>query len=283
MTASPLNFSIVTPSFEQLDWLRLALASVADQERVKVEHIVQDAGSKGIESFQQAGDAEHKAKIFVEKDAGMYDAVNRGLKKASGEICGYLNCDEQYLPGALQKVAGFFDRHPEVEVLFGDLILVNAEGKPISYRRSILPSKTHVRFSHLNTGTCATFFRRRLLERGFYFDPQWKTIGDAVWVEKLLNERIKMATLPEPLAVFTMTGQNLGSSNVSEDEVSRWKGQNYSAKPVRRAMIVLWHRIQKALAGAYKHRRVEVDIFTSESPTQRRRFAQDKVGFFWPA
>jgi glycosyltransferase involved in cell wall biosynthesis len=89
--------SIVTPSFQQLDWLQLAIASVADQTGTEHEHIVQDAGTPGVEKlFHGIG-----AKLFVEKDKGLYDAVNRGLTKARGEICAYLNCDEQYLPGTL--------------------------------------------------------------------------------------------------------------------------------------------------------------------------------------
>src|SRR5205807_8647188 len=77
-------FSIITPSFQQLDWLRLALASVADQEGVEVEHIIQDAGSEGVqEIFRNSAEVSvhsrgYNAKLFVEKDAGMYDAINRG-------------------------------------------------------------------------------------------------------------------------------------------------------------------------------------------------------------
>src|SRR4029077_2170698 len=136
------TFSIVTPSFRQLDWLRLAIASVADQEAVITEHIVQDAGSEGIHEFFQshaaANDTQHSVKLFVERDAGMYDAVNRGLTKARGDICAYLNCDEQFLPGTLRRVATFFDRRPDVDVLFGDAILIDNRGNPISYRRTVL-------------------------------------------------------------------------------------------------------------------------------------------------
>src|ERR1700730_3929843 len=209
--------SIITPSYGQLPWLRLAAASVADQQGVDVEHIVQDGGTPKIEQmlnseFRGLINVKKRVRLFVEKDAGMYDAVNRGLAKAHGEICGYLNCDEQYLVGALAKVVSFFTAHPEVDVLFGDVILVNNQARPISYRRTILPTLRHIRFAHLNTASCATFFRRRLLERGFYFDPQWKSIGDAVWVATLLEANVAMATLHEPLAIFTQTGQNLGGA-----------------------------------------------------------------------
>src|SRR4051794_32239348 len=115
--------SIITPSFRQLDWLRLAVASVADQSGVEAEHIIQDAGTEGIETLRASINTEN-IRLFVEKDAGMYEAVNRGLKKARGNICAYLNCDEQYLPGSLAKVANFFSTHPAVDVLFGDIILV---------------------------------------------------------------------------------------------------------------------------------------------------------------
>src|SRR6267378_1605118 len=107
-------FSIITPSYRNSEWLRLCLASVADQA-VELEHIVQDAGSDdGTLNWLCA---DRRVKAFVEADRGMYDAVNRGLRRARGEILAYLNCDEQYLPGALKGVWQFFQDHPEVEML----------------------------------------------------------------------------------------------------------------------------------------------------------------------
>jgi glycosyltransferase involved in cell wall biosynthesis len=279
--------SIVTPSFRQLDWLRLALSSVADQEGVEVEHIVQDAGSEGVrELFEQVthprGREHYRAELFIEKDAGMYDAVNRGLKRAHGEICGYLNCDEQYLPGALAQVVKFFSDHPAVDVLFGDMILVDKEAYPISYRRMVLPSVNHVRLAHLNTATCATFFRRQLLERGFYFPTEWKAIGDVVWVEKLLRARIKMGTLRQPLAAFAFTGENLGGTSASAEELKTWQGP-YAFKGARTTLAVIGHRLRKAAAGAYRRRRVDVSLYTLDSPHERRRRFAENLGFGWRA
>ena len=176
----PVDISIVTPSLRQLQWLQLCAASVADQENVLHEHIVQDAGTGDL--VEQWARGIPNLTLYVEQDAGMYDAVNRGLRRAQGEICAYLNCDEQLLPGALARVSSFFDTHPEIDVLFGDAILVDERGNPISYRRTVLPTLLHLRQAHLNTPTCSTFFRRKLLDRGFLFDPKWKTIGDLVWI-----------------------------------------------------------------------------------------------------
>lgn len=268
--------SVVTPSFRQLSWLKLCAASVADQTNVSHEHIIQDAGT-GPELEEWARNVSGLT-VYVEKDSGMYDAINRGLRRSRGEICSYLNCDEQYLPGVLARVASFFETHPNVDVLFGDAILIDERGNPLSYRRTVLPRFAHVRYVHLNTPTCATFFRRSLLDRGFVFDPKWKVIGDQVWIENLLLSRIRMATLREPLSVFTFTGENLGSTKAAEEEAQR---RRCHIARWRKTLAVISHRIRKLLAGAYKTRLVEAEIYTVESPSVRQR-KHATVGFSWP-
>lgn len=270
--------SIVTPSFNQSDWLQLAVASVADQGGASFEHIVQDCLSNDGTKHWLAADTGVRA--YFEKDAGMYDAINRGLRRVQGDICGYLNCDEQYLPGTLHKVADFFESRPDVDVLFGDAVLINVKGTPLSYRRTILPELHHLQLSHLNTLTCATFFRRALLDRGFYFDEEWKVIGDAIWMEKLLKANVSMATLTQPLSVFTFTDKNLTDTAAAEEERSRRGSGNVDARSCRVIQAVLAHRWRKALAGAYRRRRVEIDIFTLDSPNKRQR-RTGNVGFGW--
>lgn len=268
--------SVITPSYQQVDWLKLCHASVADQEKIEVEHIVQDAGTRGIESLRENS----RLHLFVEKDAGMYDAANRGLRRARGEICAYLNCDEQYLPGALASVEYYFRLNPEVDVLFGDYILVDETGIPFSYRRAILPKAMHLKLAHLNTASCAMFFRRSIIERGFLFDPKWKAIGDAVWIHRLLEEKIPMAAMPVPLAIFTFTGSNLGATARSRTEQEEFR-QDLRLPKLRAPLSVVAHRLQKFLAGAYRRRRVAISIYTKASPTERT-LREATVGFGWP-
>src|SRR5262245_29300293 len=99
-----MEFSIITPSFRNSDWLKLCIASVADQD-VEHEHIVQDSCSDDDTPKWLPHDT--RVRAYIEKDRGMYDAVNRGLARASGEILAYINCDEQYLLGALKLVWKF--------------------------------------------------------------------------------------------------------------------------------------------------------------------------------
>src|SRR6266481_874449 len=164
-----MRFSIITPSFRSSAWLKLCLASVADQA-VLVEHIVQDAGSNDgtLDWLLQ----DRRAKVFVEKDLGMYDAINRGLRRAGGDILAYLNCDEQYLIGALPAVADFFEQRPAIDVVFGDIVMVDGQGCYLYHRKVQTPLKYHTWTCQLSTLSCAMFFRRSLVfEEGFYFEP----------------------------------------------------------------------------------------------------------------
>ncbi len=281
-----LLISIVTPSYRQTDWLQLAIASVADQTGVEVEHIVQDAGTENIHAFFEKqtaprASARYIPRLVVEKDQGMYDAINRGLTKSRGEILGYLNCDEQYLPGALREVSDYFARHPDVDVLFGDAILIDSTGSPLSYRRTTLPTLSHLRAAPLNTLTCATFFRRRVLDRGHLFPVHLKVAGDQYWVFELLRAGVSMGVVSKALSVFTFTGGNLSHSTIADQEKSSWLP--VGEKPTRfgRPFMILWHRIRKLFAGAYRPRKVDIEVYTGASPAQRRPISK-WVGFFWP-
>jgi glycosyltransferase involved in cell wall biosynthesis len=271
--------SVITPSFRQPDWLRLCARSVADQEGAQYEHIVQE-GSDDI-TFESSVSQFPKLRFYREPDLGMYDAINRGLRKARGVICCYLNCDEQLLPGALAEVVSFFDAHPDVDVLFGDAILIDRCGKPISYRRIVLPTLGHVYYVHLNTQSCSMFFRRSLLDRGFFFDSKYKAIGDQVWMERLLLSNVRMATHRKPLAVFTFTGQNLGSTKASEEEAAMRRDHVSVRTMWRKSAAVISHRLRKLFAGAYRRREIDIEIYTLESPS-RRQHRDGCVGFSWP-
>src|ERR1051325_1572448 len=175
-----MRFSIITPSFRNSQWLKLCIPSVADQG-VEVEHIVQDAGSD--DGTLDWLPADKRVKAFVEKDRGMYDAINRGLQRASGEILAYLNCDEQYLPNALRMVEEYFKEHPAVDVLFGDVVLTDAQGGYLAHRKMLPPRLYHTWVCQLSTLSCGMFFRRRVVkEQGLLFDPALRDAGDAEWM-----------------------------------------------------------------------------------------------------
>lgn len=281
-----MRFTIVTPSFGQLDWLELCIASVADQSGADfVEHIICDAESVGIGEFAQRmrerfpERPNYRLEFVVGPDDGMYDAINKGLRRAEGDVCSYLNCDEQLLPGSLTTVRDYFQKHVGIDVLFGDTIVVGREGEPLCYWRPYVPSLKHLAGATLNTLSCSTFFRRSVVEAGHLFEPQWKAVGDLRWIRGLLEKRRSMACVPRPLAAFTFLGGNLGAGTKAREEFEA--SREAAAGPVRLFRRGL-HGLRKLFSGAYFRRNVTYDLFALSDPSQRRRFTGNSLGWTWP-
>lgn len=265
--SATLNFSIVTPSFRNTKWLKLCIASVADQQGIAFEHIVQDSCSD--DGTQDWLPQDKRVKAFIEKDKGMYDAVNRGWKRAQGDIIAYLNCDEQYLPGALKAVHDFFQSHPEVDVVFSDTVVVDENGGYFCHRPSLVPLKHQIwiRYAVL---TCSVFIRRRVVEElGLYFDTKWRDLGDVFWVMELINRGVRMAVLPRFTSIFTETGENMNlKPNAIRERVEKAKMMPAWIKWLSGPMV-LHHRWRMFARGTYFQRSFTYSIYTLGSPAQR--------------
>jgi glycosyltransferase involved in cell wall biosynthesis len=262
-----VKFSIITPSFRNSDWLKLCIASVADQTGVEVEHIVQDSCSD--DGTQDWLPRDPRVKAFVEKDGGMYDAVNRGYRRATGDILAYLNCDEQYLPGALAAVADYFAAHPEVEVALAGTIVTDGDGHYVCHRHSLVPSPRQVwfRFPIL---TSSIFLRRRVIqERGLFFDTQWRDLGDFHWMLALMKHKVPMAVCDTFTSVFADTGENM---NLKPNAI-REKAETGKKIPAwLRLLKPLWivsHRLRRLRAGHFRLQPTRYAIYTKQSPAQR--------------
>jgi len=248
---------------------------------VTFEHIVQDAGTGPELEAWAAGQS--FLKLYVEKDNGMYDAVNRGLRRATGEILAYLNCDEQYLPGTLATIADFFAQHSDVDVAFGNVVVVDAAGKYVCSREALLPQLYHTWVCTLPVFTAATFFRRRIIDQHkLYFNDQWRDLGDAVWVLELLKWKIAMAPLGWFITAFTDTGENM---NIKPNAIREQRRLRESAPrwvQTLRPFWVLQHRLRRLFHGVYLPSKLTYSIFTKESPTKRQTFVVDRPTFIWP-
>lgn len=130
LTQMPLpKISIITPSFNQGEYLEETIVSVLEQNYSNLEYIIIDGGStdRSIEIIKKY--QKYLAYWVSEKDAGQSQAINKGFRKASGDIISWLCSDDLYLPGALNKVATIFNQHPDVGLIHGKTILFNDKGK----------------------------------------------------------------------------------------------------------------------------------------------------------
>jgi len=269
--ASGLNravrFSIITPSLNQTSELRRCVASVADQG-VPVEHLIQDAGSTDGTLDWLVQDS--RVQVQVEKDEGMYDAINRGFKRASGDIVAWLNCDEQYLPGTLARVREFFESHPGVDMVFGDIVLVDDACEYLCHRRVGPPLLYHTWVCHLSTLSCAMFFRKRILAgEGALFDTTYRCSGDGEWMVRLLRAGIRTAALRRFTSVFTLQGNNLSRTAEAREE---WRRLRNTAPGWVRVLSPVWiglHRLRRLLSGSYRQAPFSFSLFTPGNLTQR--------------
>jgi glycosyltransferase involved in cell wall biosynthesis len=278
---APVGISIVTPSYRRSAWLRLCIASVADQGG-EVEHIVQDAGSDDgtLDWLPQ----DPRVKVFVEKDQGMYDGVNRGLRRAGGDILAYLNCDEQYLPGALSAVASYFEQHPATDVLFGDVVMIDTEGRYLYHRKMQVPLLCHTWTCHLSTLSCSMFFRRRVVfDYGLLFDPRLRDVGDGEWMVRLLQRGVRMAALGQYTSAFTYTGVNMSAGPNARREAR----ELFHTAPLwvrgLKPLFVLQHRLRRLAGGMYSQRPFAYEIFTRANPDRRQRYDVTRPIFRAPA
>ena len=283
-----MDFTIITPSFGQLDHLACCIASVADQEGVKVEHIVQDGGTEGFADLakqlaQRWPDRNGYRRIMVsERDGGMYEAINRGLKRATGRVCAYLNCDEQYLAGALAKVLDEFKKQSTIDILYGGFLVVDEKGDLVTAQCPVKMFWQHVATSHLPNFTCATFFRRDMMEREkAYFDAQYRACADAVWTIERLKRGTKMGMMSNFIGVFVEqeTNQGVKKEGLAEADAIRCK-----LHPCVRSTAFLWrlmHRLRKLLEGKYFPKRVSYSIFRRGDLGERTHFSASWANPLW--
>ena len=265
-----MKFSIITPSFRSSAWLKLCIASVADQQGVEFEHIVQDSCSDDDTRLWLPQDG--RVKAFIEKDAGMYDAVNRGYRRATGDILAYLNCDEQYLPGALAAVEQFFIQNPGVEVALMGSIVTDGTGKYICHRHALAPHPQHIwyRFSAL---TSSIFIRRGVVQdRGLIFDTRWRDLGDLHWMFALMKNRVPMAVSNQFTSSFADTGENM---NLRPNGI-REKAETLAMCPrwvkLLKPVWIGHHRLRRLAAGHFTMKPDRYSIYTLSSPERRVTF-----------
>jgi len=283
-----ITFWIVTPSFNQLDWLKLCLASVADQVeassnqncRIAVHHHVQDACSTdGTVTFlkeHHANSTKLNAMGYTfsyesVKDEGMYDAINKGWQRAAEcvDLVAYLNCDEQYLHQALYNVAAWFRRHTNNDVLYCGTIMVDQQGEYLCHRHPLKPYLLNTKLTYLHVQTCSIFIQRKFLfTNNVFFDVRWKAAGDKVWMVQLCEKKARSATAELWTSAFTMTNNNLGFSSVMEAEKKNYLALIPKHLRVFRPAFITLNKMRRALKICLNSAPTEYAIYSKGIKTR---------------
>jgi glycosyltransferase involved in cell wall biosynthesis len=243
--------TIITPVLNRVETMKACLASVASQTYQPIEHIVVDGGSTdGTLELIGAYRASHRFRWMSEPDDGMYEAINKGVSIANGQVLAYLNSDDLYLPWSV-AVAVRELQQPGIELIYGDLGVLHTKtnSEAESFYIEFYPDFNLRHYSFVGTiGQPTVYWRRSLMQRIGLFDTRYRLIGDCeYWLRAALNG-VEPRHIPEVMAFQVEHGSTLRATQRSKLR------EEFDA--LRRSMMAVvdpprslqWERVKTSLA-----------------------------------
>jgi glycosyltransferase involved in cell wall biosynthesis len=243
--------TVITAVFNSEKTLLETLESVYEQKDVYIEHIIIDGDSKDqskiiIESFIHSNQGHHVRFVYLsENDQGIYDAINKGLKRATGEIVGILNSDDTYQNnGVLKKLEASFHQH-NVDAVYGNVNVINEKRKVIrkirtgrfklgDYQKSIHPA--HPTF----------YVKKEIIDQYGYYDLNYKIASDGEYMFRLLEiHKISHHYLNENLVIMKDGGisqRGINSTLTIIKETKHFMKKHYQRFSV---LMYMFHKFKK--------------------------------------
>ncbi|WP_241264681.1 glycosyltransferase family 2 protein [Marinobacter daepoensis] len=197
-----LSVSIITVSFNSEATIRGTLESVRNQNYENIEHVVVDGASKDQTISIVNEYREGLGTVISEPDQGLYDAMNKGVSASTGDIIGILNSDDFFeSDDVIAAVVKVFENHPEIDVVFGDVVFVEPKNleKITRYYRSGHFRPWKLRFGWMPAHP-ATFVRTSAYKRvGMYRQDMRISADYEMFVRWLLVEKLRYEYLPRVL------------------------------------------------------------------------------------
>jgi len=245
------RLTVVTPSYNQGRFIEQTIESVLGQNYPDLEYIVMDGGSTD-ETVAVLQRYDGRLQWRSEPDRGQSDALNKGLRMATGGVVAFINSDDYYEPGALLAVGEFFAGHPGSQWVTGRCRTVDEHGREI--RRAVtLYKNMYLRFGGYRAlqvlnyvSQPATFWRRTMLERVGSFDESLDYAMDYdYWLRA--GREFELEVLDRYLACFRVHDTSkAGASAHAQFDVDLAIARNHARSPVLPAL----HRLHNALTVA---------------------------------
>jgi len=228
------KISIVTPSYNQGEFLETTILSILNQNYPNLEYIIMDGGSTDnslaiIKKYEKYVDH-----WVSEKDKGQSDAINRGFVKSTGAILAHLNSDDVYWPGALLAAARFFQAHPRVDVMYGDTYLIDERNEVFRVLKDAPAFRSAIRYGAAHLVQPNAFWTRDIFFKAGMYDLSIHYCMDAELWSQILKLGGRFHHLRQPLACFRLHRSSKMASAVAVDKS-------------------LTNILNKRYAGGYKH------------------------------
>lgn len=254
--------TIITPSFNQGQFIRQTIESVLSQRDPNLRYWVMDGGSTD-DTRQILKEYRNQLEYVSEKDRGQTDAINKGIIKTLGKpkknvsaievepgIFAYLNSDDYYLPGAFRAVRAAFEKNPDKMWLVGDAVIVDEDGQEIqgwvrSYKKMWRGLLGWLTLTILNPiPQPAVFIRVEAVAQMGLFSTSLKYVMDYEYWLKLFQAFGTPLLLDQPLAAFRIHGQSKGTTSYDRQFA---EGYLVAQQYTQNWLALLTHRLHNQL------------------------------------
>jgi glycosyltransferase involved in cell wall biosynthesis len=222
-----VKFSVVTISFNQAQFLERAILSVLAQKGVELEYIIVDPGSTDgsreiIERYRASF-----SHVIYEKDEGPADGLNKGFARATGEIFCYLNSDDEFEPGAFQRITSFFAAHPDTDIVCGHSWIVDQNGKRLRRVWSDPYDRIAVAYGMAIQMQASTFFRSHAFRRIKGFNLRNRISWDSELLIDLALSGARIDIIDEFLSLYRVHAASITGAALHRDRAIEWDRRRF--------------------------------------------------------
>jgi glycosyltransferase involved in cell wall biosynthesis len=222
------KISIVTPSYNQGQFLERTILSVLNQNYPNLEYIIIDGGSTdgSVEIIKKY--EKYLAYWVSEKDNGQADAINKGFKRSTGEILGWINSDDIYLSGTFFIVADFFKNNSKTDIIYGNGYFIDSYDNILRPALTVPFSKKAFLYGELNWLQQSIFWKRNIFFKVGMIDDKVQYSVDSTLFLKFLKNNFHFSFVNEFLGCFRIysfskTGQRLEGKKYQQTEMRDYR------------------------------------------------------------
>ncbi|MBU1014574.1 MAG: glycosyltransferase [Bacteroidetes bacterium] len=181
-----IKISIITPSYNQAEYLECTIKSVLEQNYPNLEYIIIDGGSTDgsldiIKKYES-----HLAYWVSEPDNGQAHAINKGLKRASGDWLGWQNSDDLYYPDTFKGLAEIISKNIHADLIVGNMMLVDSNGNNIRDIKYVQPTYNSLRAEGMVLANQSSFWSRSVHSKIGWLNEELQYSFDYEWFLRLL-------------------------------------------------------------------------------------------------
>ena len=248
------KISIITPSYNQGQYIEETILSIINQNYPYVEHIIIDGGSTDntVDVLKKYNE---KLTYWVsEKDNGQSEALNKGLRKATGEIIYWLNSDDILLPDALNKVVQYFDNNKDIDFLNGYMLVIDKKSNILFSYFVLKQKRFYAERGIYYIAQPSMFFKRKIFDTIGFLKEDYHAQMDKELLIRIFENNFKIGEMKKFLAAFRYheASKSIISGSIWNEDTLKLRKKypkSYGQKPKIFYRII--YGLEKLIKGMY--------------------------------